>query len=176
MDGEGKVHLYNIVTGTEVTAGVWPYTGLKSVKAGAINEDYAVIHDRLESTGPLLVKLSDHSSVRRLTFSGSGSGTYLYYNLVYSLTDTHVIIGDSSASTGSFSSNGAVYAFSLSDNSQYTSSSVWPLEGTASNQKLTFLNSDYNHTIAARGGNLVYGAWIADTNGLTNNGIVGIYT
>ena len=176
MDGEGKVYLYNVKTGAEVTTGVWPYTGLDSAAAGAISEDHAVIHDKLESTGPLLVDLSDHSSVRRLTFSGSGSGTYKFYNLVYALTGTHVIIGDSSASTGSFSSNGAIYAFNLLDGSQYTSSGVWPIEGTASNQKLTFVNSDYRHTMVARGGNFVYGAWVGDTGSFTNNGIVGIYT
>ena len=171
----GKVHLYNLTTGAEVTSGVWPYTGGAYAFAGAISDDYAIIHDKAQSTGPLLVDLSDHSSVRRLTFTGGTSQYVKYYHCKYALTGTHVIIGDHDASTNSLSTNGAIYAFALSDNSQYTASGVWPIHGSAADEKLTNI-ADSGNTMVARGGNLVYGSWVADTNSLTNNGIAGIYT
>ena len=175
MDGDGKIHLYNLTTGAEVTSGVWPYTGLKRALAGAISDTHGVIHDRDQSTGPLLVQLSDHSSVRRLTYTNNTHSSTKYYRMSYALTPTHVLMGDYDASTGSYTENGAIYAFALSDNSQYTATNVWPIEGTATDQNLTNV-SDFLHPICARGGNFVYGSWVADTNSLTNNGIAGIYT
>ena len=171
----GKAYLYNLTTGAEITTGVWPYTGVSYTFAGAINDDFAIIHDKNQSTGPLLVDLSDHSSVRRLPFTGGTSAYVKYYHCKYAITDTHVIIGDHDASTNSLSTNGAIYAFSLSDNSQYTVSGAWPIHGSAGGEKLTNVTDSHN-TMVARGGNLVYGSWVADTNSLTNNGIVGIYT
>ena len=150
----GRVRLYEMATGTEVTAGPWPYMGAANAFAGgsgfSISNAYATI-DYRNGNNPayLLVDLSDNSYVTR-SFTGSASLDARANAQIYK--DTHVITGQPYTTTNGTHS-GTIRAWRISDGTEDTSG-VFPLHGAAADRLGQNMHVSADRVVAGAYGSL----------------------
>ena len=135
----GRVTLYNMATGAEVTTGAFPYEGASAdLHAGssgvAITNNYAVISLTVNNGGPsydggyVLINLSDNSVVVR-SVPGSNISQNQYVKLGI-FKDEYVITGQYADGSPSGSMNGVMRVWKISDGTEKISS-LFPLAGDA---------------------------------------------
>jgi hypothetical protein len=150
----GRVRLYEMATGTEVTAGPWPYMGAAGAWAGgsgfSISNAYATI-DYRNGNNPayLLVDLSDNSYVTR-SFTGSAALDARANAQIYK--DTHVITGQPYTTTNGTHS-GTIRAWRISDGTEDTSG-VFPLHGAAADRLGVSMHVSADRVVAGAYGSL----------------------
>jgi len=148
----GRVTLYNMATGAEVTTGAFPYVGASAdLHAGndglAITNNYAAIsltvghNDGSYDAGYALVDLSDNSVVVR-SFSGSNVSQAEYIKLsIYQ--DKYVITGQYMVGSGA----GVLRAWKITDGTEKTNS-LFALSGDAANDYFQYTAANANAIVA----------------------------
>lgn len=150
----GRVRLYEMATGTEVTAGLWPYQGAAEAHAGtngfSISNAYATI-DYRNGNNPayLLVDLSDNSYVTR-SFTGSAALDARANAQIYK--DTHVITSQP-FTTANGTHSGTIRAWRISDGTEDTGG-VFPLHGAGADQLGRNMNVSADRVVAGAYGSL----------------------
>ena len=161
----GRVTLYDMATGAEVTTGAFPYVGASAdLHAGddglAITNSYAAISLTVGHTngtydaGYALIDLSDNSAVVR-SFSGSNVSQAQYVKLsIYQ--DKYVITGQYMVGSGA----GVLRAWKITDGTEKTNS-LFALAGDAAN--------DYFQHTAVNSSAIVAGAGGSSNGGSTSS-------
>jgi len=161
----GRAYLYNIVDGSQVTAGVWPLAGVSPASnfggRVALSDNYASIADSRSGGALTIVRLSDHSQLRQHT--ATGNQTAIIGNYVYG--------GDSGYDSNGLTNNGRLRAFNLIDGVEYTLTNHWPSVGAQTNDNLGF-------SLSGRGSTLTAGAnrHVPSGSSLSNSGKVQVYS
>ena len=161
----GRVTLYNMATGAEVTTGAFPYFGATAdLHAGgdglAITNNYCAISLTVNNSGPTynagyaLIDLSDNSVVVR-SVAGNSVSQSQYVKLSI-FQDKYVITGQ--YATGSMA--GKIRAWKITDGSEKTNS-LFPLAGDAA--------SDFFYRLAAGASKIVGGASNSSNGGSQSN-------
>ena len=169
----GRVTLYNMSTGAEVTTGAFPYFGATAdLHAGgdglAITNNYAAISLTVNNSGPTynagyaLINLSDNSVVVR-SVAGNSVSQSQYVKLSI-FQDEYVITGQ--YATGS--NAGVLRVWKITDGSEKTNS-LFPLAGDAA--------SDFFY-ISAAGASKIVGGGSSSSNGgsQANQGYIKLLT
>ena len=163
----GKAYLYNLIDGSQVTAGVWPLAGVSPAtnfgQRVALSDDYASISDSRPDSGAMtIVRMSDNTTLRTQTGTGK-NGTAIIGDYVYG--------SDNLFDSGGLTDNGRLRAFKLSDGVEYTLSNHWPSVGTQTGDQL-------GTTLHGQGGTLIAGATrhVPAASGWSNAGKVQVYS